>query len=96
MQFLVIAHDGTDGQAPARRQHVRNEHLERAKAAHRDGTVVWGGAILDENGEMIGSTLVLEYPSASDVHEWIATDPYVTGEVWQDITVKPFRLADLG
>ena len=31
MQFLVVAHDGTDAQALARRMAVREAHLEGAR-----------------------------------------------------------------
>lgn len=92
-QFLVIAYDGTDPEAPARRQAVRAAHLEGARRMAERGEIIAGGAILDEAGNMIGSSTIVEFPSREDLDAWLARDPYVTGGVWQRIEVRPFRLA---
>ena len=42
---------------------------------------------------MIGSTIYVEFESREALDEWIDQDPYVKGNVWQDITVVPIRLA---
>lgn len=93
MQFLVTAYDGTDPEAPARRQAAREAHLAGARRLTREGRILVGGAILDDAGEMIGSCCVVDFPSRADVDAWLQTDPYVTGGVWQKIDVLPFRAA---
>jgi len=95
MHFLITAYDGTDPEAPSRRQAVRTSHLERAKKAKREGTIVFGGAILDEHDEMVGSALVVACESQADAYKWLEDDPYVTGGVWKDISIQPFLLASL-
>ena len=92
-QFLVIAHDGTDAEAGARRQKVREAHLEGARAMTAAGTILVGGAMLDEEGRMRGSAVIVEFPDRAALDDWLARDPYVTGGVWQRIEVKPFRVA---
>jgi uncharacterized protein YciI len=42
---------------------------------------------------MIGSVVLADFPSREEFDEWLAGDPYVTGEVWQDIEVRPYRPA---
>jgi uncharacterized protein YciI len=42
---------------------------------------------------MIGSTLVVEFDSRADLDAWITADPYVTGGVWDQVEVHPFRPA---
>ena len=42
---------------------------------------------------MIGSAAIVEYPSRAELDAWLASDPYVTGGVWVDIQVQPFRQA---
>ncbi len=42
---------------------------------------------------MIGSTLYVDFESREALDEWLNIDPYVTGGVWQDISVLPIRLA---
>ena len=93
MQYLVIARDGTDDEAPARRRAVRPTHLEAIQPLVDAGNVLVGGAILSEADEMVGSMLLVEFPDRADVEAWIEGDPYVTGDVWRDVEVHPFRAA---
>ncbi|MBN2255036.1 MAG: hypothetical protein JW736_04980 [Deltaproteobacteria bacterium] len=95
MQYLVIAYDGTDSEAPGRRLKVREAHLENVKAMKAAGTFLTGGAILNEAGGMIGSALFVEFDTEAALNEWLKNDPYVTGGVWVDINVKPFRIVSL-
>ena len=62
MQFLLIAYDGTDSGALERRLRVREDHLSRIGILKKAGEFLFGGAILNENGTMIGSMIVYEYP----------------------------------
>jgi uncharacterized protein YciI len=60
-----------------------------------EGTFLEGGAILDGECRMVGSMLLVEFPSRSEVDAWLARDPYVTGQVWEHVTVRPFRRVQL-
>ncbi len=93
MQYMVTAYDGTDPEAPARRQAVRPAHLDGIRELKAAGNFIAGGAILNDAGEMIGSTVYVEFDSRSALDEWLNRDPYVTGGVWKDISVVPIRLA---
>ena len=93
MQFLVVALDGKDEGAPARRQAVRESHLAGVMKLKEAGNMLTGGAILDNDGKMIGSACVVEFESRDDLDLWLDNDPYVVGDVWRDITVMPFRVA---
>jgi uncharacterized protein YciI len=92
-QFLVLAYDGHDAEAPARRQAARPAHLERVRPLVESGQLLIGGAFTDEDGTPRGSALIADFPSRKDVEAWIAGDPYVTGNVWQRTEVRPFRVA---
>jgi uncharacterized protein YciI len=93
MQFLVIARDGDDPEAPERRARVRPAHLEFIRPLVERGEVLVGGAILDESGAMVGSTILAEFESRDRLDEWLRQDPYVTGSVWRHVEVHPFRTA---
>ncbi len=93
MQFLVIAHDGTDEGAQERRLANREAHLAGVRPMFADGTMKEGGAILDAEGRMIGSACIVEFPDRAALDDWLVRDPYVTGKVWQKIEVHPFRCA---
>lgn len=92
-QYLVVAYDGTDPQAKARRLAVREAHLANVAPMVEAGTMLIGGAILDPAGEMIGSATFVEFESRAALDQWLAADPYVTGNVWQRIKVQPVRIA---
>lgn len=93
MLFLVIAKDGTDPDAPARRTSVREAHLEGARALAADGTLQLGGALLDEAGGMIGSALIVEAEDAAAVQALLEADVYHRGGVWRSYEVHPFKRA---
>jgi|TARA_B110000914_G_scaffold157949_1_gene138901 uncharacterized protein YciI len=93
MQFLVTAYDGKDDGALDRRMSVRKAHINGANELKEAGHLIAGGAILDEAEQMIGSTMFVDFDSKAELDQWLASDPYVTGNVWQDISVLPIRLA---
>ena len=95
MQFLLIAHDGTDEDAKARRGAVRPAHFAGIAPMVARGELRAAGAILDDAGAMIGSVIFAEFPSRAELDAWLAREPYVTAGVWQKVEIKPFRLAVL-
>ena len=93
---VAIAYDGTDAEAPARRQAARGAHIARMQPMAADGTLAIGGAILDEaESRMIGSITVTRHATDEAARAWMAEDPYMTGGVWQDIALHATRLAAL-
>lgn len=95
MQFLLTAYDGDDSEAFERRMKARPAHLERMSSLRKNGGFHFGGAILDDKGNMIGSMVVYEFPDRQALEEYLKTEPYVTGNVWQKIDIHPFRLANV-
>ena len=93
MQYMIVAYDGTDPEALERRLAVREAHLKGAIALKESGNLIAGGAILNDAGQMIGSTTYVEFESREALDTWLVQDPYVTGDVWRDITITPIRLA---
>jgi len=93
MQWLVVAHDGKDEDALARRMAHRPAHLEGAHKLQEAGNLVMGGAILDDEGRMVGTAAICQFETRAELDHWLATDPYVLGKVWQEVTVLPFRVA---
>ena len=93
MEFALIANDGTDKDALARRLAVREAHMKLAQKMRDEGHFIHGGAMLDDNGQMIGSILVCDFPDRQALDAHLATDPYVTGDVWRNIQIIPFKTA---
>ncbi|MFL5768091.1 MAG: YciI family protein [Actinomycetota bacterium] len=91
MQFVVTAWDGTDEGARDRRLAARPTHLERIQPRVDAGEVLVAGAILDDEGGMVGSVLVMEFDTRDALDDWLRNDPYTAGGVWQRVDVRPFR-----
>ena len=92
MEFLIVAYDGTDSGAQQRRLAAREAHLADAAKLKKRGILIEGGAILNEEGQMIGSTLYMNFNNREELQEWIDNDPYTKGNVWEKIEVSPIRL----
>jgi uncharacterized protein YciI len=93
MQYLVVIHDATDPEAQQRRQTVRPDHLKRAEKYQHDGNLLMGGAMLNDAGEVIGSSVIAQFHTREDLDEWLYKDPYTLGNVWAKFEVHPFRVA---
>ncbi|MCL2517193.1 MAG: YciI family protein [Oscillospiraceae bacterium] len=95
MHFLITAFDGKDSEASMRRKNVREQHLEGVKNLIKERKHLYAAAILDDENNMIGSIMIVDYPSKEIlINEWLNSEPYVTGNVWQEIDIKPCRVPD--
>jgi uncharacterized protein len=92
MQFIIMAYDGTDPEAPQRRAAARAAHIALGDRMFRAGQQLYGGAILNDRQEMIGSVIFCEFASRAELDGWLAVEPYVTGRVWQKLEVLPCRV----
>ncbi|OPJ59792.1 YciI family protein [Clostridium oryzae] len=95
MQFLVIGRDGKDEKALERRLSVREKHLALAGKMAKEGKSLYGGPLLDDTGKMVGSFFVVDFPSREGVDEWLKVEPYVTGNVFKEITIQPCSIAEV-
>ncbi|WP_397423550.1 YciI family protein [Phenylobacterium sp.] len=94
MNFVIVAHDGRDEGALKRRLSCRAEHMAGIKAGKADGTIVDGGAMLDDADRMVGSVVLCEFPDRAALDEYLGREVYVTQGVWADITVHKIRRID--
>ena|SRR4026208_1124734 len=94
-QYLIIAQDGKDEEALDRRKDVRPLHLARAKKLKENNNFVIGGAMLDDENNMRGSIMIVQFETKEDFQNWYDNEPYITGGVWKEIEVKSFRVADV-
>ena len=93
MQYLITAYDGIDEKALERRLSVRDEHLKSVEKRIKAGEHLYGAAILDDNEKMVGSVMVVEYSSREELDNWLKVEPYIVGNVWERIDVKPCKVA---
>lgn len=91
MQFLVFAYDAKDAGAYDRRMAVREAHIATIDRYMETNNMIYGGALLDDDGKMIGSAIIAEFPSRQELDGWLAEEPYITGKVWDDVKIIPFK-----
>jgi uncharacterized protein YciI len=92
-QYVITGYDYTDEGALERRMAVRPNHLSLNKGFKERGNYVMGGAILDDNGKMIGSVMVMQFETAEELEAWKREEPYINQKIWESVDVRPFRVA---
>jgi uncharacterized protein YciI len=88
MLFALVAHDRPN--AVARRMELRPDHLKHLEAL--GDTLVLAGPFLAENGDMVGSIVVIEAETLDAAKQSFARDPFMTGDLFDSITIKPWKL----
>jgi uncharacterized protein YciI len=74
---------------------VRPHHLDGAKELKAKGNYVLGGAMLNEEGKMIGSTMILQFENEEELEAWQQSEPYITQKIWESVDIKPFKVANV-
>jgi uncharacterized protein len=92
-QYQIQAFDATDENALARRMEVRPSHFEYVAKLKASGNFIMGGAILNDDGQMIGSTLFLQFETHDELDQYFENEPYISGKVWEQVRFFPFRMA---
>jgi len=81
IQFVVIGLDGTDEEAPARRQAVRPDHLVLGDKLVASGNLMYASALLNDDGSMKGSVYIVDFKTENELEEYMKQEPYVIGTV---------------
>ncbi len=95
MHFLIIAQDGSDEKALERRLAARERHLATITRLKAEGRALYGTALIDGDGTMRGSVLIMNFETREEFDRYLEEEPYVTGGVWREIEVKPCRVPEL-
>lgn len=92
MQFLITAYDGAG--MLERRMAVRPRHLENLQKVN--GRILCAGGLLDDQGKMKGSALIMEFASKDALEDYLKSEPYITERVWERVTVEPMNVVIAG
>jgi uncharacterized protein YciI len=95
MAWLILAFDGDDADAAARRMGARDAHVAHVTEAARSGVLALGLPIHDEQSRSLGSLMVVDLPDRAGLDAYLAAEPFAAQGVWQRIEVHPFRIAPL-
>ncbi len=84
MQFMIKAYDG-EGMLE-KRMEVRPLHLEGMKKLGKH--IVCAGGLLDDDGRMKGSVLIVDFLDRAALEEYLSREPYVTEHVWNNVEIE--------
>ncbi len=88
MQFMIKATDG-EGKL-SKRMEVRPGHLENMSKIK--GKVICAGGLLDQEGKMKGSLMVMEFESEELLEEYLRNERYITEGVWEKVEVEQMNV----
>lgn len=92
MQFVLTAYDSEYGRNGGR-DAARSAHMENVNGLEQSGMLRLGGPLV-EGDEIIGSMMLLEADSRAAVDAYLATEPFNSQGVWEQITVQQCRVLD--
>ena len=94
-QYLITAYDFTDANALERRLAARPFHFDKARELKAQNRFIKGGAILNDEGKMIGSVMLMQFENEEALENWKQNEPYIIQRVWEKIDIRPFMVADV-
>jgi len=87
--FMVYALDKPNRETA--RLTAREAHRARLREHDLPVRVRIGGPLLDGNGGMIGTMLVVEAESMDLVRRFVDQDPYARADVYASVAIHPFN-----
>ena len=97
MWYAIIGHDYPD--SLAKRVSARPAHVARLQTLQEQGRLLLAGpfpavdAIDPGSAGFSGSLIVAEFATLEDAKNWAQSDPYVSGGVYANVTINPFKKA---
>lgn len=74
--------------ALATRKANRDAHLAYIRET---GVVAQAGPLLDAQGEMAGSLIVLDVPDRAAAESWAKSDPYALADLFAGVEIHPWN-----
>lgn len=87
MPFIILAYDKPDTERL--RADLRPQHIAYLSA--RQGQLLAGGAVLDDDGKAIGGMIIIDTEERATAERFAGDDPFTTGGVFGSIRVLPWR-----
>lgn len=88
MQFLIKAYDGAG--MLEKRMEVRPRHLEGMNKLSEH--IICAGGLLDDEGKMKGSALIMEFEDRAALDAYLSSEPYITERVWEKVEVETMNV----
>lgn len=95
MWYAIIGRDVPN--SLDKRIKARPAHVARLQELQSQGRILLAGPFPAVDAEdpgtagFTGSLIVAEFPSLSAAQDWAKADPYVTAEVYAEVSVRPLK-----
>lgn len=93
MQFVIVGLDGDEPEALNRRMAARDSHIAYSEMAAKTGEQIIAAATLNQEGNMNGSVMIVEFEDLDAVKAWLDKEAYVTGKVWKNVQIMPCKIS---
>lgn len=90
MQFVIIARDAADQEALQRRMSARAEHIRHVDESMKN--MILGAATFDDQENMNGSVMIVDFQTRKDLDAWLESEPYVVQGVWGEVTILQCKI----
>ena len=96
MYYAIYCQDVQDSME--KRRSVRESHLERLRKLESENRLLVAGPLLKQDQDhhiahgVKGSLIIAEFEDLEEAKVWAAADPYVTADVYENVTISPFKL----
>lgn len=89
--YLFQALDHPGKQTRARRAAARVEHMKQLHDLRARGHIHDAGALLDDEGDIVGSLIIYEARDIDQARSYAAADPFAREGIWAQSSVWPYR-----
>ena len=90
MQFIITAHDGEN--MYEKRMTIRQRHLDNIAKLMEQRHILCAGGILDADGKLAGSALVMDFEDREQLDEYLRSEPYMTEKVWAAVVIEQMNV----
>ncbi|CAM5775045.1 hypothetical protein LMIY3S_04826 [Labrys miyagiensis] len=87
MQFVIQCEDIPNGLEL--RMATRPAHMDYLKS--QDAHVLGAGPFLDEQDQMVGSLLIVDFPSEAEARTFAQNDPYAKAGLFASTSIRRWR-----
>ena len=93
MDFVITALDYKN--QLEKRLANREAHVKGLNEAAKNGKLISAGALTNENGEMIGSSVHVRFESRQALNDWLKDESYINNGVWEKVDIQTINLIDV-
>ena len=90
MQFIVIARDYKQT-GYERREILKSQHTQLANTLTDQGKFIYAVDLRDNAGQINGTAFVVDFSSREELDKWLTIEPYMLGQVWENVTIIPCK-----